>query len=451
MINMKALMHTFACIAGALLVFSCAGTPESITTAPNGSGGKSLDTAIEEAAARIDAAFAAGTEIALISVSSPSTQFSEYVLSYLETVLVNNGKLAVVDRTNLDKIRAEQGFQSAGDVSDESAMAIGQMLGAGAIVTGSLVNLGDAQRLNIKSINVETAKITASYAGDIANSARVQTLLAAGTGAVTGGGTVPATSGAKPATPAQAAAPAQVAAPAVPAAPSGPVSYNVGDKGPAGGLIFYSTDTTRAETAPPPLNREYAAGDTGPASGVVFYPVALVKTMIPPVTQKYEVGDTGPAGGIIFYVNPQVGAWKYLEAAPANTEKVSFWCSEGFPVTAILNVRAVGSGKPNSDFIMRAAVDRGGGFDWAAEICDSLVVNGYDDWFLPSRDELHMMYGNLQRKGLGNFKGEWYWSSTPSEQNSWLNIWTENFADGQQGQSFNNAYGKARVRAIRQF
>jgi curli biogenesis system outer membrane secretion channel CsgG len=166
--KLKGFMDKFFCILGALLVFGCASKPEPVTPAETTpapvtpatvvavsdvSSGKVLDTAIEEAAARIDNAFDAGTEIALISVSSPSAQFSEYVLSYLETVLVNNGKLAVVDRANLDKIRAEQGFQLSGDVSDESAKAIGQLLGAGAIVTGSLVNLGDVQRLNIKSIN----------------------------------------------------------------------------------------------------------------------------------------------------------------------------------------------------------------------------------------------------------------------------------------------------------
>jgi hypothetical protein len=100
----------------------------------------------------------------------------------LESILVNNGKLAVVDRVNLDKVRAEQGFQLSGDVSDESAKAIGQMLGAGAIVTGTLVNLGDAYRLTLKAINVETARVVAAYPADIANSPRVQTLLVSGGG-----------------------------------------------------------------------------------------------------------------------------------------------------------------------------------------------------------------------------------------------------------------------------
>jgi hypothetical protein len=97
-----------------------------------------------------------------------------------------------------------------------------------------LVNLGDVQRLNIKSINVETAKIAASYAGDIANSARVKTLLAAGGGAASGsGGTAPTASGVRTAAPTQAAAPAvpdvKQAAPVPAAAISTPPPANPGN------------------------------------------------------------------------------------------------------------------------------------------------------------------------------------------------------------------------------
>lgn len=36
----------------------------------------------------------------------------------------------------------------------------------------------------------------------------------------------------------------------------------------------------------------------------------------------------------------------------------------------------------------------------------------YDDWFLPTKDELYQMYKNIYTKGLGNFKYNSYWTSS---------------------------------------
>jgi hypothetical protein len=46
----------------------------------------------------------------------------------------------------------------------------------------------------------------------------------------------------------------------------------------------------------------------------------------------------------------------------------------------------------------------------AARLCGDLVLGGYSDWYLPSRDELYQLY--LNRVAIGGFATNGYWSST---------------------------------------
>jgi hypothetical protein len=297
-------------------------------------------------------------------------------------------------------------------VSDDSAQAIGRQLGAQAIVTGSLTNLGDVYRFRVKVINVETARIEAQFSYNLGNNHQVAFLL----------------NGNQQNTPPVAPVPGQAAPkpPETPAAPAIPASA-------------------------------YRTGDTGPGGGTVFYPIVRTTSAPPTTPRTYKVGDTGPAGGIIFYVNPNANdGWKYLEAAPATAEATCQWSiSQTISTKPIKDSRGIGTGKPNSEYIMQQAMQLGGGFGWAAQLCDELEVSGFDDWFLPSRDELNVMWGVLHRKGQGGFKSEWYWSSTPSNDDG-TRIWIINFTGGEQSGGGNYwdppAWNQQhRVRAIRQF
>jgi hypothetical protein len=117
------------------------------------------------------------TKIAFINFTS-SAAFSEYVLDELSSVLVNNGILVVVDRASLDKVRQELDSNLSGEVSDESAQSIGQMLGAQALVTGRLTSTGDLHRVMFKVITTETAAVVVQHPADITNDRRIQALLA---------------------------------------------------------------------------------------------------------------------------------------------------------------------------------------------------------------------------------------------------------------------------------
>jgi hypothetical protein len=87
------------------------------------------------------------------------------------------------------------------------------------------------------------------------------------------------------------------------------------------------------------------------------------------------------------------------------------------------------------------------------QICDELSVNGFDDWYLPSIDELNYLYGNVSRKGGGGFREDWYWSSS-NDGGAWRFL-ALNFTDGGRKYDWNNngpeIQAKHRIRAVRQF
>lgn len=130
---------------------------------------------------------------------------------------------------------------------------------------------------------------------------------------------------------------------------------------------------------------------------------------------EYAVGDTGPAGGLIFHDNPNWAAdgWRYLEAAPEDQSLGAKW---GCFRRAIAGARgtSVGAGKQNTADMLAACADPG----TAAHLCATYTLNGVGGWFLPSRDELALMYRHLKAAGRGDFRDHGmpdncqYWTSS---------------------------------------
>ena len=127
---------------------------------------------------------------------------------------------------------------------------------------------------------------------------------------------------------------------------------------------------------------------------------------------SYVIGDEGQAGGIIFYdKGTYTNGWRYLEAAPPSTEfRANLgWGSANVPGTKY----DVGMGEKNTELIV-AALKQIGETGKAAQRCNDMTSGGVSDWFLPSINELNLMYQNLKQKSLGGFSDNWYWSSSES-------------------------------------
>ncbi|MCX6279283.1 MAG: DUF1566 domain-containing protein [Bacteroidetes bacterium] len=175
------------------------------------------------------------------------------------------------------------------------------------------------------------------------------------------------------------------------------------------------------------------AAGTGPASAVSnsVTPVALS------IGQSY-------GGGIIAYILQSgdpvyvAGENHGLIAATADQIGYALWgCQE----TSIVTSTAIGAGQANTTAIVNGCNEA----DIAARICYDLVLNGYSDWFLPSKDELNKLY--LNRVAIGGFVDtRWYWSSSEYDAS---NAWYQHFGDG--SQEYFYKYNANKVRAVRAF
>jgi PBP1b-binding outer membrane lipoprotein LpoB len=118
-----------------------------------------LEGAMDNATRTLIDSIPQNATVAILSVYSDNRETAEYVIDELEYKLVNSRKFQIVDRRRLEQIRREQNFQLSGDVDDNSAIAIGNMLGASIVITGDISGSGSSRRLVLKALDVKTARI----------------------------------------------------------------------------------------------------------------------------------------------------------------------------------------------------------------------------------------------------------------------------------------------------
>lgn len=155
-------------------------------------------------------------------------------------------------------------------------------------------------------------------------------------------------------------------------------------------------------------------------------------------TIVYEIGKTGPSGGIVFYDKGNyTKGWRYIEAAPADLETFEWGCSGSLIPNC--SKSEIGYGFFNSVTIANyhdnlktyyenpSICNASNNGTVAAKKAILFRNNNLKNWFLPSNDELYLMYTNLYQKAIGNFSNAIYWSSTQENEN---NAKTINFKNG---------------------
>ena len=165
---------------------------------------------------------------------------------------------------------------------------------------------------------------------------------------------------------------------------------------------------------------------------------AAVWKMLAVATPSYVIGETGPTGGIVFHTTED--GLHGLEAATEDLAVPSGWGCHGTLIDGA-DGTIVGTGAQNTaDIIAGCPQDN----------VATVVAAAYgSEWFVPSKEELNLMYENIGQgsaSNVGGFEDNYQWSSSEGGSG---NAWTQNFTTGTQHNTLR--YANVLVRAVRAF
>jgi len=453
---MKSVLKQLLMFLIAIMVISCGGSP---APAENRSADE-LDAAIRETSDYLNRQLSAGNKLVILNIQSEFPALSEYIIDELIANTVNDRVFTVADRHQLDMIRAELDFQMSGEVDDTTAQALGRMAGAQIIVSGAVSRIGNLYRLRIRALNVQTASIAGQFNRNIPEGITITALTgsrATGYGTANAPQRTPAAQTPAvqtPAVQAPAAIPAQAVTQSAPVPTTAPAATVIAIEVTArsGGTLYFQdreiarlwdndTHTIPIE-APGTYTLRMVMADHTDTRSVVINTRGITRVSFGGV---FTVGQAGPAGGIVFFDKGSYSdGWRYLEAASSDIAGTAEWGARGRDVGRTNTGR--GSGKQNTQIIVEHLRETGE-TGRAAQLTRDFRQGGYADWFLPSKDELHLMYENLKQRGLGRFQDSEYWSSSQSDS-GW--VWSQSFHfRGNQNRTAKSS--PSYVRPIRQF
>lgn len=171
---------------------------------------------------------------------------------------------------------------------------------------------------------------------------------------------------------------------------------------------------------------------------------------------SHYVGESF-GGGVVAAVWKEGGVEKGLIVAPVELSPAECPCPAWSNVASTL-IGATAQSPVNGVTNTPAITGQAGHTSSAAKLCADYSTGGFDDWYLPSRYELGMIYQNAPTVNFAFLNDgnpathpvvmDDHWSSTEGAADE---AWKVNFGSGGQAYSWSKAYEYARTRPVRRF
>ena len=325
--------------------------------------------------------------------------------------IAGTGKFKVVDRTKVDFIKKQHEFQNSDWSNDEKVAKLGNALNANIVVTGQLMPFKDKIVVSFRMLDVNTMEIVTSATARVSDTSeffdKIPEIVKKLTGEIKSISTTSNITTSK--------------------TESSSVSTNASTPKKRSTSSTSKTTTTYGKT--------YNIGDDGPGGGIIFY--------------------YSKAGFDVYEPDGSTKKCHYLEVSKFDLGKIS-WCSQKARFDDCCNKTRnfdLGYGRINTFKIIKSS-HKGGTI--TKENCAALACHSYStattkagDWFLPSSFELYLLYENLGERVLlcNTTNDHYYWSSYSSSNWDALSL---SFSDSVPVH-LDDKYKTHSVRAVRAF